>query len=364
MNYRLATILDRENHIVDTTKVIDLNLADPVSQMVIIYEPMNGSQDHGDGHPAKCITKIELVDGSDVLFSLTGQEAQAIDWYQNKIEPANILWYLNNNASEMVYNMNFGRYLWDPLFAFDPKKFTNPQLKITIDIDAGGSLTDAGNLTVLANIFDQKEVSPEGFFMHKEVKDYALASAAHEYTDLPTDHVYRKLFARIQKYGTGPEYCFDKIKLSEDNDRRVPVNHTFSEILRAMMGGTRPYREWIIGPGTTTAKKFYCTPCYWPAFGSTQWRSAVADDQIAIYAGDGGEFTESQGAAGPNWQTLVEGWCPHGMIEIPFGLQTDPADWYDATKLGSLRLDILSKSGMSSSESCQVCLQQLRKYAE
>jgi hypothetical protein len=363
MKYRLATILDRENHTVDTTKVIDLNLADPVSQMVIIYEPMNGNQSHGDGHPAKCITKIELVDGSDVLFSLTGLEAQAIDWYHNKVEPANILWYLNDNASEMVYNLNFGRYLWDPVYAFDPKKFTNPQLKITIDIDAGGSLADAGNLTVLANIFDQKEVSTEGFLMHKEIKDYTLASAAHEYTDLPTDHIYRKLFARIQKYGTGPEYCFDKIKLSEDNDRRVPINHSFSEILRAIMGGTRPYREWIIGPGTTTAQKFYCTPCYWPAFGAAQWRSAVADCQIAIYAGDGGEFSESQGAAGPNWQTLVEGWCPHGMIEIPFGIQDDSGDWYDATKLGSLRLDILSKSGMSSSESCQVCLQQLRKYA-
>jgi len=343
--------------------VIDLNLADPVSQFKIIYEPMNGSQDHGDGHPAKCITKIELVDGSDVLFSLSGVEAQAVDWYHAKQEQPNVLLYLNDNASEMIYNMNFGRYLYDPLFAFDPKKFTNPQLKITIDIDAGGSLADAGNLTVLAHIFDEKAVTPEGFFMHKEIKDYALASAAHEYTDLPVDYVYRKLFARIQKYGTGAEYCFNTIKLSEDNDRRIPINHTISEVLKTMVGQTRPYREWIIGPGTTTAKNFYCTPTYWPAFAAAQWRSAVADCQIAIYSGDGGQFSESQGAAGPNWQALVEGWCPHGVIEIPFGLQDDPADWYDVTKLGSLRLDILSASAMSSSESCQVLLQQLRKYA-
>lgn len=363
MLYRLATILDREAHTADITKVIDLNLADPVSQFQIIYEAMNGGQDHGDGHPAKCIAKIELVDGSDVLFSLSGVEAQAVDWYHVKQEPANILLYLNDNASEMIYNINFGRYLYDPLFAFDPKKFTNPQLKITIDIDAGGSLADAGNLTVLAHIFDEKTVTPEGFLMHKEIKDYALASATHEYTDLPVDYAFRKLFARIQKYGTGAEYCFDTIKLSEDNDRRIPINHTISEILKTMVAQTRPYREWIIGPGTTTAKNFFCTPTYWPAFAAAQWRSAVADCQIAIYSGDGGRFSESQGAAGPNWQALVEGWCPHGMIEIPFGLQHDPADWYDVTKLGSLRLDILSASSMSSSESCQICLQQLRKYA-
>ena len=58
----------------------------------------------------------------------------------------------------------------------------------------------------------------------------------------------------------------------------------------------------------------------------------------------------------------VEGWCPHGAIEIPFGLQDDPADWYDVTKLGSLRLDILSKSGRTSADTVQIFLQQLRKY--
>lgn len=362
MNYRLATVFSRQNQTADITKVIDLNLSDPVSQMQILYEPMNGNQAYSDGHPALCISKIELVDGSDVLFSLSGVEAQAVDWYHRKMEPLNILWYLNDNPSEMLYNLNFGRYLWDPIYAFDPKKFTNPQLKITIDIDAGGSLTDAGQLTVLAHIFDEKTITPEGLLVQKEIKDYTLASASHEYTDLPTDDLYRKLFLRIQKYGTGTEYCFDTIKLSEDNDRRVPVNHTISQILRSMTSQNKPYHEWIIGPGTTTAQNFHCTPAYWPAFSAAQWRSAVADCQIAIYGGDGGRFTEDQGAAGPNWQAHCQGWCPHGVIEIPFGLQDDPADWYDVTKIGSLRLDILSGSGMSASESCQVFLQQLRKY--
>lgn len=363
MNYRLATILDRENHTADTTKVIDLNLQDPVSQMQILYEPMNGGQAYSDGHPARCITKIELVDGSNVLFSLSGVETQAADWYHRKKEPPNILLYLNNNASEMLFNMNFGRHLWDPVYAFDPRKFKNPQLKITIDINAGGSLADAGQLTVLAHIFDEKELSPVGMFVHKEIKDYALAAGTHEYIDLPTDEVYRKLFMRIQKYGSGTELCFNTIKLSEDNDRRVPINHTISQILRALIGQTRPYREWIIGPGTTTAQNFHCTATYWPAFAAAQWRSAVADDQIAIYGGDGGRFTESQGAAGPNWQALVEGWCPHGVIELPFGLQDDPVDWYDVTKLGSLRLDVKSGATMAITDSCQVFLQQVRKYA-
>src|SRR4030042_2780635 len=121
MNYRLSTILDRELHSSDTTKVIDITLADKVSRMVVLYEPLNGAEADPAAHPAKCISKIELVDGSDVLYSLTGQEAQAADWYSNLREPGNLMCYLNGMTAEMVYNINFGRFLYDPLYNFDPK---------------------------------------------------------------------------------------------------------------------------------------------------------------------------------------------------------------------------------------------------
>ena len=363
MNYRLATIFSRANQIADDTKVIDLNLSDSVSQFQIIYEPLSASGITPVGHPALCIPKIELVDGSDVLFSLSGMETQAADFYHRKQEPPNIMLYLINNASQMIYNINFGRYLWDPVFAFDPKKFDNPQLKITIDLDAGGSDVTTGYLSVLAHCFDEKTVTPEGFFMHKEIKDYTLSGSSHEYTDLPTDYPYRKLFARILKYGTGPEACFNTLKLSENNDKRVPLNNTINEILQTMVGQTRPYRESIIGWGQTVAQYMYCTPSYWPAISGSPWRSATLTTGLVFYGGDGGRFQTSQAAAGPNWQALVEGWCPHGVIEIPFGLQDDPADFYDVTKLGSLSLDILSSGNVSTSDSCQIFLQQLRKYA-
>lgn len=363
MNYRLATILAREEHSTDTTKVIDLNLADPVSQMIVIYEPYNSASGTPTAHPARCVTKIELVDGSDVLYSLSGVEAQAADWYHQKQEPLNHLIYLPTMYAEEIFNLNFGRHLWDPILAFDPNKFTNPQLKITLDIDAGGSTVTLGYLTVLAMIFDEKAVTPTGFLMHKEIKDYALAASAHEYTDLPVDFPYRKLFARIQKYGTGTEYCFSNIKLSEDNDRRIPLDHTISQILKSMVGQTRPYQEMIMSEGSLTAFYTYCTPAYWPTFQGTQWRPATSAAIIALYEGDGGRLKVDQGTATSNIQILATGWCPHGALELPFGLQEEPDDWYDVTKLGSLRLDVTAGSGMSSSESAQIFLQQLRKYA-
>ena len=363
MNYRLATILAREAVSVSANKVIDLTLADPVSQFVVVYESTGVGAGEADGHAAKCVTKIELIDGSDVLFSLSGQEAQAVDFYHRKMEPGNLNVYLGGMNAEMIFNINFGRFLWDTEFAFDPKKFTNPQLKITIDCDAGGVSSVAGFLTVHAHIFDGKVISPTGFLMHKEVKNYSLASASHEYTDLPTDYPYRKLFIAAQTYGAGLEYILNTLKLSEDNDRKIPFSATMFELLRAIVALQPAYREHVVMSGGGSGLKFYCTPCYWPKVNIAQWESSNIAKVATAWAGDGGRGYIYLEGAGGNYDISIEGYAPHGAIEIPFGLQDDPADWYDVRALGNLQLDILSVSGRSSSDTVQIYLQQHRPYA-
>lgn len=363
MNYRIATILAREAHAADITKIIDLNLADPVTQFSVSYESTGAASGPPTALAAKCVTKIELVDGSDVLFSLSGMEAQAADFYHRQKEPANQNVYLNDMNAEMVFNINFGRFLYDPLLAFDPKKFTNPQLKITLDIDAGGQSSDGGYLTVLAHIFDGKAISPTGFLMHKEVKSYAFGSATHEYTELPTDYPYRKMFIASLVPGTGADYIFNTIKLSEDNDRKIPINNTILEILRSIVGQGSPYREHQIAAIGGSSGYFYITPTYWPKVQAVSWEGSSNAYTLTIFGGDGGRGAIYGEGTLTNVDISAEGYCPHGAIEIPFGVQDDLNDWYDVTKLGSLRLDVLSASGMSSSYSSQIFLQQHRPYA-
>lgn len=363
MNYRLATILAREAVAADGTKVIDLNLADPVSQFEICYESTAAGSGEADHHAAKCVTKIELVDGSDVLFSLSGQEAQAVDFYHNSKEPANQSKYLVGFNAEMVFNINFGRYLWDPEMAFDPKRFINPQLKITIDMGAGGVQSVAGFLTVVAHIFDGKVVEPTGFLMHKQIKNYGLGSASHEYTDLPTDYPYRKMFIAAQTENVTITGLLNTIKLSEDNDRKIPFDVTVNELLRSIVGRCPIYREALILSAGGPEADFYCTPCHNIKATATSWEVANNAYTITLHSGDGGKCIIYGEGTLTNMIIDVEGYAPHGAMEIPFGLQHDPADWYDVTKLGSLRLDILSITARTSADTVQIFLQQLRKYA-
>lgn len=362
MNYRLAKILASTAYTTDKTEIIDIDVADPISQLIIVFALTNGAVANAAGHPAECVTKIELVDGADVLFSLSGVEAEALDFFHNKVVPYSWFRYLNANTAERMIIINFGRHLWDTMLAFDPTKFTNPQLKITLDIDAGGCNTSANNLRVFAHLFDEKKITPVGFLMAKEIKDFTLANNAHEYTDLPTDHPFRKLLIRAQRDDYQPDQQLANVKLSEDVDKRVICDLTMEEMIDVIANTSPQYLEQIIGAGSTALRYFFCTPGHAVAIAGAAWRT-TATGNVTFYGGGGGYFSQIQEAAGPNWQAHVRGYCPHSVVELPFGDQQDIEDWFNVAEIGNLKLDLTGGSSVGTSQTAQIFLQQLRRYA-
>lgn len=361
MNYRLATVLAQKAYTDDATETIEINVVDPISQLIIEYEGLNTAGVTGTDHFAKCISKIEIVDGSDVLYSLNGHEAQALAYYHSKVAPQQWLQFMNDNYFAVVFNIPFGRKLWDPQLALDPKKFDNLQLKITIDLDAGGVAPDAGRMTVFASVFDQKAITPIGFLTAKQLISYTLVNSAHEYIDLPKDHDFRKILVRAQRLGVEPTAQIGNIKLSEDNDKRVILDGSWADMLRTFGVDTPQYQEYIIGQGTSTSKNFYCTPTLCIGGSVVTWATATPTYHI-FYNGDGGRF-QTLGQAARNWIATIIGDCPHGALEIPFGDQQDMDDWFKVADLGSLRLDLTAGSSVGTAQTCQVITQQLRKYA-
>lgn len=362
MNYRLSTLMEQKSYSADVTEVIDINVKDPISQFLIELCVTNVGTIAPTAHAIACLKKIELVDGSDVLFSLSGYEAEAVDIYHNKRMRSNWNPYLDGNDVQRFVAINFGRFLWDSLLAFDPMKFKNPQLKITLDINAGGNAPVTNKLRVWALLFDEKVVTPGGFLMHKEIKDYTMAVSSHEYTDLPTDYIYRKLFARCQYPGYEGNIYVSNIKLSEDQDKRVVLDHDTETIFRNIAQDNPMLTELILNYVELASSYCYCTPTARIAGSANTWDAAAGAGEIAFYDGDGGRFKKISATATKNAQFIVSGWLPHGVWEIPFGDQMDPADWYDVRKVGSLKADIKGSASATSSQSVQLFLQQLREY--
>ena len=357
MNYRLAELFEDTAMGASGTEIIDINVEQPFSQL-IIQQRSTGAQDAPTAHLAAVISKIEIVDGSDSLFSLAGYEADAFDFHHRKKVAFGINTYLSAVQGIKTYVLNFGRYLWDPQLAFDPTKFKNPQIKITYDRDAGGCLSSALELQVIAKLFDEKAVSPMGFLMHKEIKSYAIGAGTWEYTDMPTDFPWRMLLMTARADGKHPHAQFREIKLSEDVDRKVPFHFDTMNLIKWIQTNYPIYQENLYCSGGGAARTYYVTPAYAAVFAGCG-EVAMNILQAAGFA-SGGTLSLTGSAAG-NIYGQVMGYCPHGSVVVPFGLQNEIEDWYDVSKVGNLKLHIKGHASRTAGN-LQICLQQLRTY--
>ncbi|GAI90516.1 unnamed protein product, partial [marine sediment metagenome] len=223
MNYRIATILAAESLAGAGVKVIDLLLKDVVSELVVKWVGVSKGTLLTD-HPTGMIDKIELIDGTDVLLSLTSEEMTALAYYDTLKSPVCHINTKTNYALELILRHRFGRKLYDPELALDPKRFRNPQLRITYDSDGCQDAVTSGYLEVYAHCFDEKAVSPSGFLMSKEHYTYTpTAASSHKYIDLPTDFPIRKMLIKAHYAAQFFHSTLGHVKLSEDNDKRYPL---------------------------------------------------------------------------------------------------------------------------------------------
>lgn len=358
MFYRHAVILSHESIATAGTKTIDITVRDIVSRICIqVKATNNGSAP--TAHPAAILTKIELVNGSDVLFGLSGKELLAMQFFSTRLTPFVINNYLDDVMNVVNYEIYFGRQLYDPQLALDPKKYNNLQLKITHNLALGGSVPDAATMEVSADIFDEKAITPIGFLMAKENVSYTLQASANEYIDLPVDYPMRKLIIMSHANDKMPHEQFNEVKLSEDNDKRVPVNDFTSDLMKYMNAQFPRLHESIEGAALTTTRDFYVMSTYEIEI------AAMAMGFAASYLSSnymyGGQI-DIRGSAAANFKALVSGGAPFGSLCLPFGNQSMIEDWYDVSKVGSLRLTLKAGSSPAASSTCQVLTEQLRAY--
>jgi len=359
MKYRTTNIFAQKSYTADFTELIDINLADPISELHVNYQGINTTGAAGaTAHWAKCLSTIEINNGADILYSMSGLDAYALAYLHYKAFPPEWKHYLNDNYFSIGIRIPFGRKLWDPQLALVPRKFNNLQLKIVSDMDAGGVAPDATKLDVWANCFDQKEITPIGFLSAKLNKEYTMGDGTHEYTDLPIDEKMRKLLVRALVAGTEPNQVLSHLKLSEDNDRHVIIDAD-ADVLGWMFGEENiKVIEHFLFQNDASQRNYYCTPTSKCAGHANEW-TAAASGYFAVYDGDGGRV-KIDGSAAINGQCTVEGFYPNGVFSIPFGNQEDIEDWFDPAGLKNLRLDL--KSCASMTNTCQIVLQTLRKY--
>ncbi len=359
MRQRLSEILSPEDLGATGTKVIDIKIKDIISRIDIVFRTKNPSTAFHD-HPAANINKIELVDGSDVLFSLTGRETQALNFYDRKITPDNHLTGSNGEWMRAAFGMDFGTYLFDPSLAFDPTKFSNPQLKISWDEDVAHTSCVENDMRIMAHIFDEYKPTPTGFLMSKNQYSYTPSANAHEYLDLPQDYPVRKILVGSHQEEKTFTQMVAEIRLSEDNDKRIPLDITGDELFFSHKQNIPPLVENVYMVIGTSDTNFRVTPSEDAVIVGA--RTSSTDGFLLIFQ-NGGLAIGKCATGAETIYMLCSGHIPHGLAVIPFGDQKDSADWYDVTKVGSLVMRIKGGPSLGTDPLMQVVTQQLRKYA-
>ena len=359
MNYRQTKILDAKTLSGAGTETIPLNVQDVISRITLQWI-VTKTQIAMNSYPHRDITKIELIDGSDVLHSLDGGQNQALCIFDRKCPTMNHGQYINANSQRSLYGIDFGRFLFDKELALDPSRFRNLQLKVSYDSDISDDGVTSGSLEVWADLFDEKVVSPVGFLMSKEIFSRTPPASGYYSTDLPTDYPLRKLLIQGYRSAYEPWYQVSEARLSEDNDKRVPFDVELELYYQLRKAIDTPVEEAVVlEAGDPTGYAYYLQA-------TDYWASLIligqgATNQAGIGANGRGGYTLLKGGS-TQQQGVQRGWLPNHCFQFPFGDEKDLNDWYDVTRLGSLKLRLKAGTGASATGTVAAMLQQLRRY--
>ena len=265
MNHRKSLLLAAEDVGPSGTKVIKIDIDRPISRIMVKFKTTKASAGMSAPSPAN-ITKIEIVDGSTPLFSLTGYECQALGYYNRPGRALDHGQHISTLSEVDLYPIDFGRWLWDSLLAFIPTRFTNPQLRITFDEDVSDTSVTANELEVWADIFDEKQISPVGFLSATEHYSYTCgADNSYEMISLPEDRVIRQLLVRAFQDGYEPWYQIDEARLDEGTLDCIPWEFTnLEEYYRMQKGTMQPINTPLIVNVATGERTFYIPATdYW-----------------------------------------------------------------------------------------------------
>lgn len=359
MKYRTVTVLPAKTLTGTQTETIAIHIKDVISRLTILWSV--GKIKIGmSGYAHQDIVKIELVDGSDVLFSMDGGQAAALNMYDRKSQT---YWggvAINANEVESWYSIDFGRWLFDELLALDPSKFLNLQLKVSVNPALCEVGCASGDLSVYADVFDEQVVTPAGFLMSKEHFASVMAQTnAYEYIDIPTDFPIRKMLIQGYRSAKEPWNQVAEARLDEENTKRIPFDwnmYTYHMLRRSI---DTPVQETISSQTDATGVLLYTTPTNWWNTFVGGALDALANLQVAA-ASPGGVFTPTI-SVGTTYVAIVKGWLPNHCFCFPFGYQKDITDWYDVTKLGSVRLRLRAGT-YNAAGTWAVVLQQNRSY--
>jgi hypothetical protein len=331
------------------THIEDLDVIDPISALNLVVSCTNGATSNKGNFISDIVAKVEVVDGSDTLISLSGAQLQALEFDQTRRMPMIMASEHPSGGQTEHFNILFGRYLYDKSYALNPARFRKPQLKITFNkaaIRAAGVTGFASgyniSLSVIAKLMEEG-ASPSAFFMQKQIESWTMAASGDKTVQLPVDYPYRMLLLRSFEQLVDLDGAITDVKLSCDKDRFIPINRKVGQLAgealsrfgRAMFKHDiftqhgAAFREINNKENSSTVYMYEDAAGYIVGI----WYEWSSEGKLTVFSHAGVAY-----ATDAKYTLLENGHLPHAALAIPFGLLDDPSTWFNAPAYGDIDL--------------------------
>jgi len=369
MKYRDVYLMKAESVNDSQTKTIDLDITDPITALIIIYQADNGSTSNQGVHIHDDVDKIEVIDGSEVLFSLSGIQTQLLDFYGLGKMPMQILTEKGGATQYEMFIVPFGRWIGDPEYYLNPKAFVNPQLKLTHSFtisSTAGFATGTAKVTVIAKIIEEGAAGTRGLLKATEIHSWTTAASGDEPVNLPVDYPYRLLIARAFESGTALDSSITNLKLSFDTDKYVPFNVSVSDLLKLneLWFGHAILSKELKRTNDDTVYSLLAEPRDWVVHSRQDLDFATADALSAgVFTLSVTKTTTSPSIAAETADVPLGMWVKgtglYHSVAWPFGDLNKPDDWLNPVGYKSAKLSVTQGNAGAAAS---IVLQQLKTY--
>jgi hypothetical protein len=361
MNYRSDLIHPAQaSAAASGTLTLDIKTTKPISRIEMTYKTTKVLDGMTAAGPAN-IPKIELVDGSKPLHSLCGYTNQALAYYNRPSVSMEHGQHIPTLSEVDIYAIDFGRFLWDPLLAFDPTRFNNPQLKVSWNRALADTSVSVDSMEIWAELFDEKVPAPIGFLSAREIwNGNFLADNSVNEVMLPEDEVIRQILVRANEATYEPWHQIDIAKLDEASGGAVIFDYPDLEMYYRRMKSRWPMMHTPFFVGVTTSARIFYIPetDFWASLslmgvGATQ---EVYESTASMAGG----YCSLIGSGDHQCIGEARGYLPWHTFQFPMGKQDDPSDWYDPSGKKP-RLRLTSAAGGVSGDG-NVVIETVHKY--
>jgi hypothetical protein len=308
------------------------------------------------------ISKIEVLDGSNVLFSCSGLETMAFNCFDNGFMPYQDISCGASVVTTEELILDFGRFHGDREYYLNTNMFKNPMLRITgaFAVSATvGIATGTGILSVIARSIEDGAMPYKGFIMRKEIFSWTSAASGDQPIILPLDYPFMGIMVAALKTTIVPDTILTNFKLSRNFDQYIDFNITgrdsFARNIEEQGYFRQRFRPLVDTAFTFLGDLYFQSGAFLTKPGATAkgLTTAVTAESVTGFSTTGGTADAVEAE--------LEGGAPGASVYFPFyvvdpGAQADASDFLNPSGLGDLRL--IATQGVTAA-ACTACVEQL-----